>query len=283
VVGTSFSDGAGNFYFGNLDTNLYHVIVTEDGYEPVDTEVSVNPLFSTVYRVIVTLRPKHDANSPAKPAVSGGNPNMVGRAEYSLRYPKNARKQFEQGIKAEREHKMDEALQHYQRAVDLAPEFYAARNNLGLAYMAKQDFVHAQQQFEKVISINPADTEGYFNLGNVLLLTKRLPEAGRVVQEGLQRQPDSAFGKFLLGSVYSRTGNTQQAETLFEQCLQLDPNMSKAHLALVNLYLQEQRTADAIAQLKAFLKIAPDDPLAPKAKQVLSRLENTTVPQMKTR
>jgi Flp pilus assembly protein TadD len=275
VVGTTYSDATGNFYFGNLDVNLYHVVVNEEGYEPVDVEVSVNPLFSTVNRVVITLRLKRNAAAAGEKSVAGGNPNLVGPAEYKLHYPKNAIKKFEQGAKAERQNKTDEAMRHYQRAIELAPDFYAARNNLGLVYMAKQDFPNAQVQFERVISINPADTEAYFNLGNVLLLTNHLPEAGKVVEQGLQRQPDSAFGKFLLGSIYSRTGNGPGAEKLFTECLQLDPGMSKAHLALVNLYLQEQRTGDAVVQLKAFLKSAPADPLAPKARQVLSRLEKS--------
>lgn len=275
VVGTAYSDATGNFYFGNLDENLYHVIVNEEGYEPADIEVSVNPLFSTVNRVVVTLRAKSNLAPAGEKMVPGGNPNLVGPAEYKLHYSKKAVKEFEQGVKAERRNKTEEAMKHYQRAIELAPEFYAARNNLGLAYMVKQDFGNAQAQFEKVIGINPADTEAYFNLGNILLLTNHLPEAGRVVQQGLQRQPDSAFGKFLLGSIYSRTGNRQDAEKLFGECLQLDPGMSKAHLGLVNLYLQEKRMADAVAQLKAFLKSAPADPLAPQARQVLSRLEKS--------
>jgi Flp pilus assembly protein TadD len=273
VADTRYSDSTGRFSFTNLDVNLYHVIIQEEGYEPVDIQVSVNPLFSSMNLVNVTLRPKAKARVPGEKTVAGGNPNLVGSAEYKQHYPKNAVKQFEQGVKAERRNKMDEAMRHYQRAIELAPEFYAARNNLGLAYMARQDFGNAQAQFERVISINPADTEAYFNLGNILLLTNDLPKAGRVVHQGLQRQPDSAFGKFLLGSIYSRTGNRNDAEKLFSECLQLDPGMSKAHLGLVNLYLQEKRMGDAVAQLKAFLKSAPADPLAPQARQVLSRLE----------
>ena len=273
-VATSFTDGNGNFHFAKLDAGLYHVIVNAERYDPVDIEVEVNPLFSTMNRVVVTLRPKQADKSKDEKAVAGGNPNLVSPAEYRAHYPKDALKQFEQGVKAEKKNRREEALRHYQRAVELAPQFYAARNNLGLAYMAKADFANARQQFEKVISINPADTEAYFNLGNVYLLTNNLPQAGQTIQEGLQRQPDSAFGKFLLGSVYSRTGNQQGAEKLFTDCLRLDPSMHKAHLALVNLYLQEQRKDDAIAQLRAFLKDAPADPMAAQVKQVLSRLEN---------
>src|SRR5207253_1479394 len=97
-----------------------------------------------------------------------------------------------------------------------------------------------------------------------------------VLQEGMKRQPNSAFGKFLLGSIYGRTRNAKESERAFQDCLLLDPNMTKAHLALVNLYIQQRRIPEAIPHLKAFLKSSPDDAFAPKAKEVLNRLEKTS-------
>jgi hypothetical protein len=49
--------------------------------------------------------------------------------------------------------------------------------------------------------------------------------------------------------------------------------MSKVHLELVNLYLAQQKKSEASAELKSFLKDSPDDPFAPKAREVLQRLE----------
>ena len=49
--------------------------------------------------------------------------------------------------------------------------------------------------------------------------------------------------------------------------------LSQAPLELVNLYLPQHRVAEAILQLKLFLKLFPADPLAPKARDVLARLE----------
>jgi outer membrane protein assembly factor BamD (BamD/ComL family) len=49
--------------------------------------------------------------------------------------------------------------------------------------------------------------------------------------------------------------------------------MSKSHLALVNLYMQQKRPGDAASELRVFLKNFPEDPFAPKAKQVLEKLE----------
>ena len=50
--------------------------------------------------------------------------------------------------------------------------------------------------------------------------------------------------------------------------------MLKAHLALVNLFLQRGRPADAVTELRIFLKASPNDPFAPKAREVLHRLRD---------
>jgi tetratricopeptide (TPR) repeat protein len=149
-----------------------------------------------------------------------------------------------------------------------------ARNNLGTLYLGKADYTAAQGQFDKVIGTNPNDVSAYFNLANLYLLQNRYDDAERFVEKGLSKQSSSAFGNFLRGSLYARTGNTHQAEASLRRSLELDPKMAQTHLALVNLFMQEKRSADAIAELKTFLKEFPEHQFAPKARDVLNRLEN---------
>ncbi len=117
------------------------------------------------------------------------------------------------------------------------------------------------------------EAQAYFNLGNVLMLTNRLPEAESTLAAGLQRRPDSAFGYFLQGCLYGRTGKLAESESSLQNAVRLDPKMSQAYLQLVNLYMRQDRREDAITQLQTFLKGFPDAAAAPKAKEILSRLQ----------
>jgi regulator of sirC expression with transglutaminase-like and TPR domain len=67
-----------------------------------------------------------------------------------------------------------------------------------------------------------------------------------------------------------------QAEKELQRSLDLDPKLGKAHLALVNLYLRQKRNPEAVAELQAFLKLLPNDPLAPKVREVLKRLQDNS-------
>jgi predicted Zn-dependent protease len=124
-----------------------------------------------------------------------------------------------------------------------------------------------------VVKLNQSDAAAYFNLANVCTVTNQLPDARHFLEEGLRRQPESGFGKFLLGSLDLREGRLKEAETALREAIQLSPTMTQARLQLVNLLLQGNRKQDAIAQLRDFISTFPADPFAPRATQLLQKLD----------
>jgi len=273
-AGETYSDGEGKFFFEDLPPNLYRIVIRQEGYRDVDVAVPINSSAQhTVYLPMIELVPDEKTGNSVQPAVKGSNPSMVDEAALADTFPKEANKQYEKATKAERGGKHQEAIEHYEKALTIAPEMYPARNNLASLYLEQQRFGEAETQLKKVISENHADANAYFNLGNVYLLTDRLNEASDSIEEGLKRQPHSAFGEFLMGSVLMKKGNAQAAEKQFRIALNDDPKMANAHLALVNLYLKANRNEEAIAELSSFLKQSPDSPFAPHARDLLGKLQ----------
>ena len=273
-IGNAYCDDQGRFGFYNLVPNEYRVLVNDDAYEPFSEIVEVNPANSPVNFVQIALVPRPNAKKDPLPGrVGGSNPYLIDPAEYYRQFPRKTVKEFEKGVDADRKGKSDDAIQHYEKALSYSPNFYPAHNNLGSIYLARQDLEAAQAHFEAALKTNQNDVEAYFNLANVLLMTKRYPDADREIAEGLQRRPDSALGLFLQGLLYTRTARPELAEKSLQRALQLDPKMPQAYLQLVNLYLQEKRAPDAIAELEAYLKVFPDSPFSPKARESLKRLQ----------
>jgi len=280
VVGVTYADMNGKFSFVDLPPNLYHVVVNHESYYPARVDAVISSVSAQNIVVSVDLRTKPKPGVAVESGPSGGNPNMVDKEALSRSFPKEAVKSFEKGIRLTNKGKLDEAIEKFAHAVQIAPAFYQARNNLGSALLAKGDFSGAQREFEEVIRIQQADAAAYFNLGNVYLLTNRGNECYQALQQGLRREPNSAKGQFLLGSLLARTGRYQEAEKQLEQVLQLDPTMSQVHLELANLYIRQQNQPMAVMELTTFLTRFPQDPLAPKAKEVLTRLGGK-IPQQK--
>jgi tetratricopeptide (TPR) repeat protein len=265
---SAYTDAEGRFSFSFLLGNVYHVVINDDRYMPVDMLVEVRPdiVTTNILQVILVSR-EAKANTPAGPYV-------VSSSDFTRNYPRNAVKEFERGVKTESEGKTDQAIQHYRKAIKEAPNFAMAHNNLGSLYLGKSQFPEAQKELEQSIRLAPGDSKAYFNMANLMLLTGKLADAQPYLQDGFRTQPDSAFGYFVQGSVLERSGKLSDAERALQRALELDPKMPRPRLELVNLYLRERRPADAISQLHQFLQVAPKDPFAPQARDVLKKLES---------
>ena len=277
VAGSAYTDEEGRFGFSNLPGNIYHIQINDESFFPLTETVSIDPETTSVRLVNMMLTPRNP-EKPAPSGMSGGNPHLINYSEISSLFPAAAVREFKAGVKADGKRKTDDAIKHYEKAVKLAPNFYHAHNNLGTAYLTQKSYVAAQEQFEQAIHLNAEDGAAYFNLGNLYYLQARYDQARQWLDQGLSKEPSSAFGHFLKGSVDAVSGNQPEAEKELSRSLELDPKMAKAHLALVNLYLRQQKNQAAADELRGFLKISPNDPLAPQATAVLKRIETHTQP-----
>ena len=273
-INSVYTDEQGKFGFSPLGNNAYHIIIRDERFYPVDERVMLDLSVSATQMVQLHLTRREEAkkDSSLQRGV-GSNPYMVDLAEYTRRFPKKTVKEFQKGVDADAKGKREEAIAHYEKAISLSPDFYPAHNNLGSAELGKSNFAAARREFEQVVKLNQSDAAAYFNLSNVCMLTGQLVDARRFLEEGLRRQPESGFGKFLLGSLHLREGNTKEAESALHQAIQLSPTMSQARLQLVNLYLQENRKQDAVVMLRDFISTFPNDPFAPRATELLQRLD----------
>jgi tetratricopeptide (TPR) repeat protein len=209
TIATTYCDSEGKFFFPDLLANAYHILVDDEMYRAVDQIVDINPMVTAPTMVRLSLVPKEATN--AQVPVSGSNPNMVNSIELK-QFPKAALKEFDKGTKSDRDGKLDDAIEHYRKAIAVAPGLYLARNNLGSAYLKKQQFANAREQFEEVIKLNQTDAAGYFNLGNLFFLQNQYLEAVHWIGEGLTKEPNSSFGHFLMGSSFVRLGRVDLSE-----------------------------------------------------------------------
>lgn len=276
AINSTYADSQGKFGFSGLVGGEYHIIINDPAYEPVNERLMVRPDISANVMAFLTLRPRESAQvgEAASGRATGSNPNILDLREYNRRFPKKAVKEYDKGISAEADGKHEQAISHYQAALQIAPDYYPAHNNLGSEYLSKSDFPDARKEFEEVVQLNQSDAEGYFNLSNVCMLMGQMADAEKYLREGIRRQPDSALGHFLLGSLDMRQKKFAEAESVLQRAKQLDPAMTQARLQLVNLYLQQGRRNEAISELQSFLQAFPGVPAASKAKALLHKLQN---------
>ena len=87
--------------------------------------------------------------------------------------------------------KLEEAIDHFQKALQLKPDIAEAHNNLGvvLAKIGKLD--EAVEHYQEALQIRPDYAEARINLGNALRTLGKLDEAIEHYQKVLQIKADS--------------------------------------------------------------------------------------------
>ena len=277
-----YTDSQGTYGFHNLHPNPYRVVINDDRFQQEEREAVITPtnLMPVVF-VDITLTPKPDPNEESKVPnkSSGANRNITDVREYTAKFPKPAVKEFQKGMKADQDGKKEDAIRHYQKAIEIAPDFYEAHNNLGSDYVSQSNFAGARKEFELAIQQNQSDAASYFNLANVCMLMNNAADASKYLEEGLRREPESALGQFLLGSLDFKTGKLPEAERSLRQAIKSDAVMVQPRLQLVNLLLQQGRKDEAVTQLNEFVKTFPDNPFSPQARKLLDKLQTPSQAQ----
>jgi len=104
AIGSVYTDDQGRFGFYNLEGNIYHVIINDPDFYPVDEIANVNLLVSPTVMLQIHLDPKKATKQDPLPnRLGGGNPYIVDPADYNRQFPKKAVKEFEQGVEADRQ------------------------------------------------------------------------------------------------------------------------------------------------------------------------------------
>ena len=225
--------------------------------------------------VNIFLNPRNPAKSDSR-TVTGGNPHLTSSADLKKLFPKPAIKEFDAGVKADAHHEPDDAIKHYEKALKIAPDFYPARNNLGTAYLNKGSYAAAEEQFKHAIRLNPTMPPHISTWETCNYLTRHHDEGLNWVNQGLSKEPSVGVRSLSQGLSDVAAGDILQGEKELRRALEIDPKLAKAHLALVNLYLRQQRTTEAENELRVFIKAFPDDPMAPKAREVLKKIEHSS-------
>lgn len=276
VVDTVYTDSNGEFVFRGVRDGVYHVFVDDDRYRRTEVSTHVAWTINPLAEAFITLEPRTRSTETAQSYANGSDTISV--RELKAKFPKNAVKEYEKGIKKTERGDTNGAIANYEKAVALAPDMYPALNNLGNSYLQNGQFAQAEAVFLRALSADPQAAEPCINLGHLFYQRQRYDQAEKFLLQGLERSPQSALGHFLLGSTYARLGNLKSAESNLLEALQGDEPAMAAHLELANLYLNTHRLRSAREQLEAFLKAQPQDPQADHIRQVLSRLNSELAP-----
>jgi tetratricopeptide (TPR) repeat protein len=124
-----------------------------------------------------------------------------------------------------------EALEAYQRALEIDPYLVAALINLANIHYSRDELAEAQALYERAIGIQGDFFEAHFNLGNIYHDLGRYSEAQVCYLESLHLNPFYADAHFYLAVTFEKMGQSQDARPHWRAYQQLAPQGEWVELA----------------------------------------------------
>lgn len=162
---------------------------------------------------------------------------------------------MQEGITLQNSNNPTGAIVLFKNALERDPNYYEARLQLGLAYLAWGNNIQAEKELEKVLLQDPKNGEVLLHLATVHLNNQAPDKAIQRVELYLKEHPATPLAFELLGNGFAQKGNTYQAEEAYQKALQLNPSQRGARNGLALLYGSTGRMTEARNLLQKSLEL----------------------------
>ena len=152
---------------------------------------------------------------------------------------------------------VDGAIVHFQKALEIKPDYAEAQNNLGIALLRKGNVDEAIIHYQKALEIKPDHAEAHYDLGNTLLQKGRVDEAIVHYQKALEIKPDHAETHYNLGNALLQKGSVDEAIVHYQKALGIKPDYAEAHNNLGSALNSQGRFNEAMVHFQKALGIKP--------------------------
>jgi tetratricopeptide (TPR) repeat protein len=169
------------------------------------------------------------------------------------------------------ENRVTEAIGFARHAVEVAPSAETYRN-LGIALAQDGKTTEAIEEFNRALQLKPGMADTHFYLGIALARLNRVPEAIIEWKQTLRIDPDHAEAHANLGVALEGASKLEEAVGHYEQALRIRPDLAVVHYDLGNALVRLRRVPEAIRHYEEAVRLKPD---YSEAQRALARLRAT--------
>jgi Flp pilus assembly protein TadD len=263
-----FADSGGRFTFAGVRPGSYTISVKapygaafQDG--STDLVVQHHPV-PQIVPVMVVLELKEEA--PAEKPKS----RVLAPAETEHGIPDVARKEYKRGVTAVGDGKLEEAVKHFRAALDVAPDYLYALNDLGVQLMRLKRLDEAMTVLQRAVEVSPTSYQPHQNLALALLRSGKVEDAATHSARALEIEPSSPSALLVSGQVARARGDRKAAIEAFTRAFVMsDGRAAEAQFELARIYEEAEQPAEAIIAYRNYLRLVPTGPQAEYARERL--------------
>ncbi|MEG3843428.1 tetratricopeptide repeat protein [Microcoleus sp. herbarium14] len=155
--------------------------------------------------------------------------------------------------------RLDEAIAHYKKALELNWEDVEYHKKLAEVYVLQGEFESAIASCNLALKFKPNFAPAYLTMGNALHAQDKLEMAIQAYLQALKIQPRFAEASANLGSMYYKLGQLTQAENFYQKALEINPILCSVNVMLGDVLQQQGKLDAAIACYQKVLQLQPGD------------------------
>jgi predicted TPR repeat methyltransferase len=148
------------------------------------------------------------------------------------------------------------------KALELAPDYVDAENNLGNIYLQMGQPELAEPRFRSVINLNPEFAAAHGNLGIALKDLRRFQEAIDSLLNAVYLAPEVPLHYQNLGNAYQHLKQYNQAVGMYRESLTREPFNAETYRRLSRTYYLMGEIDQCIDVVKQWLAFDPENPTA---------------------
>jgi tetratricopeptide (TPR) repeat protein len=162
--------------------------------------------------------------------------------------PDHAAALFNLGSAAQKQDRLDEAVECYRKVIALKPRFALAYCNLGVVLQEQNRIADATDAFRKAAELNPKLGLALSNLGHMLALVNHFDEAEQFSRRAVELEPNNPTFLNNFSTVLGRARRFDEAVVLARRAIEIDPHDHRPHAHLGLLLLHQGRLREGFSE-----------------------------------
>lgn len=154
--------------------------------------------------------------------------------------------------------KVVEAIEAYETAISLRPDFSGAFNNLGICLHNSNKLLEAIEAYNQAISCDITNSGAFINLGNALHEQGNSDEAVAAYNRAISIDPNNSEVFQNLGSILQKQGKLDEAFSAYSRSISIKPENAQVRNNLGNLLKELGRSEEALSAYKIAVSLQPD-------------------------
>jgi len=154
--------------------------------------------------------------------------------------------------------RLQEAIPHIRRALEISPLDAQANGNMGAAFFMQQQYDDAERHLTRALEVEPSNISFKVHLATILANAGKEDQAKKLFEEIIQRDPQRDDAILELGLIYIRSGNNQEAVQHLSKAARINPEHPVIRYQYGIALTKTGRPADAIEHFQAALDMWPD-------------------------